>query len=145
MSRDQAKQQRERRHLKQAMAGWLGASPPPIDYRGIASTLVLSPERTGSDRGVGRSGLAKPRLGRDPSELLQKAIELVAALNLLKAKAEAIGAALADSQLYTLGQLDQASALTARILTIEPTSEHWLTIPAIDELEARVGECVCIA
>ena len=134
LSRDQANQQRERRRLEQTLDGWLGASPSTIDYRAIASALVLSPdEREAIEElaGVGwRTALCK-----DPSEFLEKANELEAALDLLKANAEAIGAALADSQLRTLGQLGQASALTASILDLEPIPEHWLTVPATEELE----------
>ena len=134
LSREQAKQQRERHRLEQTLDGWLGASPSTIDYRAIASALMLSPdEREAIEELAGvvwRTAIAK-----DPSELLEKANELEEALDLLKANAEAIGAALADSQLRTLGQLDQASALTAGILDLEPIPEHWLTIPATEELE----------
>ena len=139
LSRDQAKQQRERRRLEQTLDGWLGASPPTIDYRAIASALVLSPDEREAIEELAGVGW-RTALGRDPSELFEKATELVAALNLLKANVEAIGAALAASQLYKLGQLDQASALTARILDLEPIPAHWLTVPATEELERELGD-----
>ena len=139
LSRDQAKQQRERRHLEQTLVGWFGAPPPPIDYSAIASALVLSPDEREAIEELAGVGW-RTVLGRDPSELLEKVTELVAAHNQVKANAEGIRAVLADSQLDTLGQLDQASAWTARILSIEPTPEHWLTVPAIDELERESGD-----
>ena len=134
LSKDQAKQQRERRRLEQTLDGWLGTSLSTIDYRAIDSALTLSPdEREAIEESAGAGWRTLP--GRVPSDLSEQVAELAAALNLLKANAEAIGGALADSQLHTLGQLDQASALTACILSIEPTPEHWVTVPAIDELE----------
>ena len=134
LSRDQAKQQRERRRLEQTLDGWLGASPSTVDYRAIASALVLSPDERGAIEELAGVGW-RTALGRNPGELLEKAKELEEAVDLFKANAEAIGAALADSQLRTLGQLDQASALTASILDLEPVPEHWLTVPATEELE----------
>ncbi len=134
LSREQAKQQRERRRLEQTLDGWLGASPPTIDYRAIASALVLSPDEREAIEELAGMGW-RTALGKNPSEFLAKANELEAALDLLKASAEAIGAALADSQLRTLGQLDQASALTASILDLEPIPAQWLTVPATEELE----------
>ena len=134
LSREQAKQQRERRRLEQTLDGWLGASRSTIDYRAIASALVLSPDEREAIEELAGVGW-RIALGKDPRELLEKANELEAALDLLKANAEAIGAALADSQLRTLGQLDQASAVTSSILDLEPIPEHWLTVPATEELE----------
>ena len=134
LSREQAKQQRERRRLEQTQDGWLGSSPPTIDYRAIASALSLSPDEREAIEELAGVGW-RTALGKDPSELLEKANELEAALDLLKASAEAIGAALADSQLRTLGQLDQASALTASILDLERIPAHWLTVPSTEELE----------
>ena len=75
------------------------------------------------------------QLGRDPRELLEQNSELAAALDLLAASIEVFAAALAGPQFHTWDQLNQASALAARILTLEPAPEHWLTVPAIDELE----------
>ena len=134
LSQEQAKQQRERRRLEQTLDGWLGAPPSTIDYRAIASALVLSPDEREAIEELAGVGW-RTALGKNPSELLEKANELEAALDLLKASAEAIGAALADSQLRTLGQLDQASALTASILDLEPIPAHWLTVPSTEELE----------
>ncbi len=134
LSRDQTKQQRERRRLEQTLDGWLGASSSTIDYQAIASALVLSPDEREAIEELAGVGW-RTALGKDPSEFLEKANELEAALDLLKANTEAIGAALADSQLRTLGQLDQASALIASILDLEPVPEHWLTAPATEELE----------
>ena len=134
LSRDQAKQQRERRRLEQTLDGWLGASPPTIDYRTIASALLLSPDEQEVIEELAGVGW-RTALGKDPSEFLEKANGLQAALDLLKASAEAIGAALADSQLRTLGQLNQASALTASILDLEPIPARWLTVSATEELE----------
>ena len=76
----------------------------------------------------------RTELGKDPREFLEKATELETALDMLKKSAEAIGAALGDSQLRTLGQLDEASALTASILDLEPIPAHWLTVSAAEEL-----------
>ena len=134
LSRNQVKQQHERRRLEQTLDAWLGTSALPIDYRAVANALVLSPDEREAIEELAGVGW-RTALGRDPSELFEKATELVAALNLLKANVEAIGTALAESQLYTLGQLDQASALTARILDLEPIPAHWLTVPATEELE----------
>ena len=134
LSREQAKQQRERRRLEQTLDDWLGALRSTIDYRAIASALVLSPDERKAIEELAGVGW-QIALGQDPRELLEKANELEAALDLLKAAAEAIGAALADSQLRTLGQLDQASALTASILDLEPIPEHWLMVPSTEELE----------
>ncbi len=134
LTREQAKQQRERRRLEQALDGWLGASRSTIDYRAIASALVLSPDEQEAIEEL--AGVDwRTALGKNPRELLEKAIELEAALDLLKASAQAIGDALADSQLRTLGQFDQASALTASILDLEPIPSHWLTVPSTEELE----------
>ena len=136
LSREQAKQQRERRLLEQALAGWFEGSPPQIDYRAMASALVLSPDEREAIEAV--AGVSwQTALGRDPSELLGQASDLAAALDLLAASTEALAASLAEPQLHTLGQLDQSSALTARILALEPTPEHWLTVPAINELETE--------
>lgn len=137
LSRDQAKQQRERRSLEQTLDGWLGASPSTIDYRAIASALVLSPDEREAMEELAGAGW-RTALGRDPDELLENANELEAAIGLLKGNAEAVGVALADSQLCTLDQLDQASATTTRVLSIEPVPEHWFSIPAIDELEREL-------
>ena len=134
LSRAQAMQQRERRRLEKTLGGWLGASLTTIDYRAIASALVLSPaEREAIEELAGVGWRAA--LGKDPGELLEKASELEAALGLLKASAEAIGAALEDSHPRTLGQLDQASALTATILDLEPIPAHWLTARSTEALE----------
>ena len=138
-SRDQAKQQRERRRLEQRLEGWLGASPPTIDYRAIASALVLSPDEREAIEELAGVVWRTP-LGKDPSEFLEKVNELQAALDLLKASAEAIGAALADSQPRMLGQLDEASALTVSILDLDPIPAHWLTVPATEELERESEE-----
>ncbi len=138
-SRDQAEQQRERRRLEQALTGWLGTSRPPIDYRSIDSALVLSPEEREAVEQLVGVGWRTP-LGRDPSELLEKATEIGETLSLLKANAEAIGAALADSQLYTLGQLDMASELAESILNLDPIPGHWLKVSVTEELEQELGE-----
>ena len=135
LSREQAKQQRERRRLEQTPDGLLGAlRSTTIDYRAIASALVLSPDEREAIEELAGVGW-RIALGQDPRELLEEANELEAALDLLKANAEDIGDALADSQLRTLGQLDQASALTASILDLEQIPEHWLMVPATEELE----------
>ena len=138
LSREQANQQRERRRLEQTLAGWLGGSPPPMDYRAMASALVLLPDEREAIEAVAGVGWLTA-LGRDPGELLGQTSELAAALDLLAASTKTVAAPLAEPQLHTLGQLDQAAALTARILTLEPVPEHWLTIPAIDELERESG------
>ena len=139
LSRDHAKQQRERRRLEQTLDSWLGASPPTIDYRAIAIALVLSPDEQEAIEELAGVGW-RTALGKDPSDFSEKASGLAEALDLLKANAEAIGTALADSHLRTLGQLDQASALAARILDLEPTPEHWLTVPGTEELERESGD-----
>ena len=139
LSREQAKQQRERRLLEQTLAGWFGGSPPQIDYRAMASALVLSPDEREAIEAVAGVGW-QTALGKDPSELLEHASDFAAALDLLAASTEALAAPLAEPQLHTLGQLDQASALTARILALEPAPEHWLTAPAINELERESGD-----
>ena len=112
LSREQAKQQRERRLLEQTLAGWFGGSPPQIDYRAMASALVLSPDEREAIEAVAGVGW-QTALGKDPSELLEHASDFAAALDLLAASTEALAAPLAEPQLHTLGQLDQASALTA--------------------------------
>ena len=134
LSRGQAEQQRERSRLEQTLDGWLGASRSTIDYRAIASALVLSPDEREAIEELAGVGW-RTALGKNPRELLEKAIELEAALDLLKANAEAVDAALADSQLRTLGQLDQASTLTASILGLDPLPAHWLAVPSTEELE----------
>ncbi len=134
MSRDQSKQQRERRRLKQTLEGWLGAPPPSIDYRALASALVLAPVECETIEELAGEGW-RTELGKGPGDLLEKVSQLEAALNLLKANAESIGITLGDSQLRTLGQLDQTSALTTSILDLEPIPAHWLSVPATEELE----------
>ena len=100
----------------------------------MASARVLSPDEREAIEAVAGVGW-RTALGRDPRELLEQNSELAAALDLLAASTEAFAAALAGPQFHTLDQLDQRSALAARILTLEPAPEHWLTVPAIDELE----------
>ena len=139
LSREQAQQQRERRRLEQTLAGWFGGSPPQTDYRAMAGALTLSPDEREAIEAVAGVGW-QTALGGDPKELLEQASELAAALDLLAASAEALAAPLAEQQLRTLDQLDQALALTARILTLDPAPEHWLTVPAIDELERESGD-----
>ena len=134
LSREQAKQQRERRRLERSLAGWFGGPPPQIDYGAVAGAIVLSPDERGAIE-ASLGGGWRTELGNDPSELLERTSELAAALNLLKVKAKAIAELLAEPQLHSLGQIVQASALSARILTLEPVPEHWLEVPAINELE----------
>ena len=139
LSREQAKQQRERRRLEQTLAGWFGGSLPQMGFRAMAGALVLSPDEREAIEAVAGVGW-QTALGRDPKELLEQASELAAALDLLAASTEALAAPLAEQQLHTLDQLDQALALTARILTLEPAPEHWLTVQTIDELECESGD-----
>ena len=138
LAREQAKQQRERRRLEQMLSGWLRDSPPTMDYRAMANAVVLLPDEQEAIEAVIGVGW-RTALGRDPRGLLEQVGELAASLDLLAASTKAIAAPLAEPQLHTLDQLDQASDLTARILALEPTPEHWLTIPAIDEMELELG------
>ena len=133
-SREQAKQQRERRRLEQTLSGCFGGSPPPEDYRAMADALMLLPgEREAIEEVVGVDW--RTVLGKEPSELFTQVSELLGALDMLADNTEAVATPLAEPQLHTLGQLDQASDLTTRILSVEPTPEYWLTISAIDHLE----------
>ena len=139
LAREQAKQQRERRRLEQMLTGWLGDSPPTMDYRAMANAVVLSPGEQEAIEAVIGVGW-RTALGRDPRGLLEQVGELAVSLDLLAASTKAIAAPLAESSLHTLEQLHQASDLTARILAIEPAPEHWLTIPAIDEIKRELGD-----
>ena len=105
----------------------------------MAGALVLLPDEREAIEAVAGVGW-QTALGRDPRELLEQASELAAALDLLATSAETLAAPLAEPRLHTLDQLDQASALTARILTLEPAPEPWLAVPAIDALERDAGD-----
>ena len=139
LSREQAKRQRERNHLVQTQAAWFEGAPAPIDYRTVASALELSPDEREAIEGVVGTGWSIT-LGREPGKLLEQVSELAEALNLLTTSAMAIAEPLADSQLHTLAQFSQVATLSARILALEPIPQHWLTIPAIDELERELGD-----
>ncbi len=139
LSRKQAKRQRERNLLEQMQAAWFGGSPASIDYRTVDSALELSPDEREAIEGVAGPGWSIA-LSKEPRKLLEQVGELVEALDLLTTGTKAIAEPLADSQLHTLAQLSQVAALAARILALEPVPQHWLTIPAIDELERELRD-----
>ncbi|MCY4523092.1 MAG: DUF3320 domain-containing protein [Caldilineaceae bacterium] len=138
LSRAQAKQQRKRHRLELPQADWFGGPPPPMDYRTMASALVLSSDEQEAIKGVAGADWSTA-LGRNPRELLEQVGEFAEALDRLTADAEAIAALLAEPQLHTLAQLRQAAALATRILALEPVPQHWLAVSAIDELERELG------
>ena len=74
-------------------------------------------------------------LGKNPSEILERVVELATALDSLLPDADAIAKPLAEERLDTLGQLEWAAGLAARILALEPVPRSWLRRWAIDDLE----------
>ena len=144
MVQEQAKRQRERNRLEQTQAAWFGGSPASFDYRTVASALELSPDEREAIEGVVGTGWSI-MLGREPGKLLEQVTELAEALDLLTTSAKSIAEPLADSQLHTLAHLSREAVLATRILAFEPVPQHWLTIPAIDELERELRDaCVLL-
>ena len=139
LSQEQARQQHDRRQLEVTLTTWFEGSLPQIDYRAVANALVLSPaEREAIEWVVGSSW--KADLGKDPSGLLDRVVELSTALDHLVTALRPISASLKDWELHTLGQIEQASALAERIGNIDPVPCQWLTSSTIDELEHQSSE-----
>ena len=134
LSQQQAVRQRERRRLERAVYGWFGSSPPTIDYRSMARAIELSlSESEAVEKVVG--AVWRTALGKNPSEILERVVELATALDSLLPDTDAIAKPLAEERLDTLGQLEWAAGLAARILALEPVPRSWLRRWAIDDLE----------
>ena len=134
LSQQQATQQHERRRLERSVYGWFGSSPPTIDYRSMAAAIEFSPSESEAVEMV-LGTVWRTALGKDPSEVLERVVELATALDSLVSDADAIAKPLAEERLDTLGQLEWASDWAARILAIDPVPHSWLRLWAIDELE----------